>query len=379
MDGGSGWPLDYDAIVVVTASDGIRRGSAMTVGQDLPSSARTVSKTPWHTTVRRWIVCAIRTVGWAAAAVALIGFAGELSRAADLASHFRVAYAFGMMPAWLTYVREPRTKKRWTFALLTFVLMLDAASIAVLYLPVGSRPDVAPDAPAIHLLQFNTWPKNPNDDEELALVERALPDVVALQETSESLRTVVARRLRDRYRILSVGSELLLIRYRAPGIEFRDWARHPLPGGEAIEADLGIAGRELAVLSFHARAPVGLKAAAVRDAQFEWAAQWCRGRSGSVIVLGDLNATPWSSPFRRLLHDGGLTDSARGFGLQPTWNARAGALGGSLAWPVQIPIDHCLHSSGLVTAARETGPACGSNHFPLFATLRPTWTTTPKR
>jgi endonuclease/exonuclease/phosphatase (EEP) superfamily protein YafD len=37
---------------------------------------------------------------------------------------------------------------------------------------------------------------------------------------------------------------------------------------------------------------------------------------------------------------------------------------------LQIPLDHCLHSAGLATIAREIGPASGSNHFPLLVVLR---------
>jgi endonuclease/exonuclease/phosphatase (EEP) superfamily protein YafD len=91
-----------------------------------------------------------------------------------------------------------------------------------------------------------------------------------------------------------------------------------------------------------------------------------------MIILGDLNASPWSHPFGRLLREGGLVDSTRGFGVQPTWRTHFGPVSGMLTWPVQIPIDHCLHSPGFVAVAREIGPACGSNHFPLFVTLRST-------
>jgi endonuclease/exonuclease/phosphatase (EEP) superfamily protein YafD len=155
----------------------------------------------------------------------------------------------------------------------------------------------------------------------------------------------------------------------------RNWERHVLPAGEALEARLEFAGREVAVLGLHAMAPLGLGRAAIRDAQFAWVARWCRARSGPVIVLGDLNATPWSYAFGRLIREGGLIDSSRGFGVQPTWRTRYGPLAGGVLWLVQIPIDHCLHSSGFVAIARETGLACGSNHFPLRVTLQSTATT----
>jgi endonuclease/exonuclease/phosphatase (EEP) superfamily protein YafD len=110
--------------------------------------------------------------------------------------------------------------------------------------------------------------------------------------------------------------------------------------------------------------------AAHREAVFDSIAKWCRERPGSKIIIGDLNVTPWSYAFARLLHNAGLVDSEQGFGVQPTWSARLGPLGGPLLWPVQIPIDHCLHASEMATLARSTGPACGSDHYPLLVTLQ---------
>ncbi|WP_165250129.1 endonuclease/exonuclease/phosphatase family protein [Paludisphaera soli] len=345
--------------------------------QDSASSGETSAGPSSTGAMSRWTVRAIRAAGWGAAALASLGFAGAVAGAADLASHFRVAYALAMIPAIATYTVRPRRAWRRA-AILGLVLLLDSAAIVVLYLPVRDALDPGSKQTPIRLLQFNTWPKNPRDHEVLALVRSERADVVSLQETSHSLREAVGRELSDLYDILSADSEMLLIRRDEPGIRMRDHDRHPLPGGlQAISAGLEIGGREVSVLSLHAMAPVGLARAAIRDAQFEWVARWRRAQPGPVIVLGDLNATPWSSPFGRLLREGGRIDSTRGFGVQPTWRTSYGPLSGPLAWPVQIPIDHCLHSAGFVTLDRKTGPACGSNHFPLLVTLGCTETAQP--
>jgi endonuclease/exonuclease/phosphatase family metal-dependent hydrolase len=65
-----------------------------------------------------------------------------------------------------------------------------------------------------------------------------------------------------------------------------------------------------------------------------------------------------------------LVDSEQGFGVQPTWRVFLGPLTGPLLRPVQIPIDHCLHAPEMMTLARATGPACGSDHYPLLVTLQ---------
>jgi endonuclease/exonuclease/phosphatase (EEP) superfamily protein YafD len=313
---------------------------------------------------------ALRLAGWGAAALAILGFAGAFSRVADLASHFRVGYALAMLPALATYLPAWR-KRGWRAAVLALILAADTAPVAALYLPRTGRRGEAPRGPELRLLQYNTWTRNQNDQGVLSLIESERPDLVSLQETSSSLRGAVERYLSDNYTFKSAGAELILIRRDGPSPEPRGWETHELPGGgKAIAVRLGTGGREVEVLGLHAMAPVGLGRAALRDAQFDWVARWCRSRGRPVIVLGDLNATPWSSPFARLLREGGLIDSTRGFGVQPTWRTSYGPIGGLLAWPLQIPIDHCLHSPSLITTERRRGPAGGSNHFPIFATVR---------
>jgi endonuclease/exonuclease/phosphatase (EEP) superfamily protein YafD len=276
-----------------------------------------------------------------------------------------------MFSALATYLPEWRGgEKKRRIAVLAVALLMDSWPVAASYLPPRWHPRTGESQPPIRLLQFNTWLENEDTAEVLTLIRTEKPDVVALQEATESLRAAITHSLMDRYQILIAGAEMILIRRNAPSIELRGWTRHHVPGGEAIEAQLGITGQEVMVLNLHAMAPLSPARAATRDAQFEWIARWCREQSGRVIVLGDLNTTPWSCSFGRLLRDGDLIDSMRGFGVQPTWRTSFGPLRGMLLWPIQIPIDHCLHSPGLIAVARETGPPCGSNHYPLLVTLR---------
>ena len=80
------------------------------------------------------------------------------------------------------------------------------------------------------------------------------------------------------------------------------------------------------------------------------------------IVLGDLNASPWSAPFCAMLATAELIDSNRGAGYQGSWPARLPA-------PLRIPIDHVLVSAGIGVQARRLGVEFGSDHLPLFADL----------
>ncbi len=78
------------------------------------------------------------------------------------------------------------------------------------------------------------------------------------------------------------------------------------------------------------------------------------------MVVGDLNASPWSYAFRPLA-DSDLVNSLNGFGLQATWPSVLGPFG--------VPIDHLLHSAEFTTVTRRTGPSLGSEHRSVFITL----------
>jgi endonuclease/exonuclease/phosphatase (EEP) superfamily protein YafD len=80
------------------------------------------------------------------------------------------------------------------------------------------------------------------------------------------------------------------------------------------------------------------------------------------MVVGDLNATPWSWPFRNLLSTGNLRNSQIGFGVQPSFAASSNPL-------FRVPIDHLVHSDALLVRQRRLGPPLGSDHFPLLVDL----------
>jgi endonuclease/exonuclease/phosphatase (EEP) superfamily protein YafD len=80
------------------------------------------------------------------------------------------------------------------------------------------------------------------------------------------------------------------------------------------------------------------------------------------MVVGDLNATPWSWPFRNLLATGRLRNSQVGFGVQPSFAASSNPL-------FRVPIDHLVYSDALLVRQRRLGPRLGSDHFPLLVDL----------
>ncbi len=82
----------------------------------------------------------------------------------------------------------------------------------------------------------------------------------------------------------------------------------------------------------------------------------------NLVVVGDLNITPFSPPFNKLLEVGGLTDARVGSGPFGTWPT-------NLPIFTTIPIDHALWKGAWEVCKLERGPDVGSDHFPLVIKL----------
>lgn len=133
------------------------------------------------------------------------------------------------------------------------------------------------------------------------------------------------------------------------------------PRDALVEVSLELDGEPVRLLATHPVSPLTAQRAAQRDQTLAWIAEWVGRQATPVIVMGDLNITPWSPEYRAFMDATGLVDSHRGHGLQPSYPVRLGPLG--------IPIDHLWHSPELTTVERRLGPSFGSNHRMLHVRL----------
>ena len=118
----------------------------------------------------------------------------------------------------------------------------------------------------------------------------------------------------------------------------------------------------IALAVAHPVPPAGPTSSALRNEQLRQLSEILQNFRGSeIILLGDLNTSPWSPVYRRLEHSTGLHNAARGLGLFPTWP--------TAIRPLMIPLDHCLLSSGLRAVSLHTGPEVGSDHLPVLVEI----------
>ena len=151
----------------------------------------------------------------------------------------------------------------------------------------------------------------------------------------------------------------LLSRWPMESVTLVDLAGDGLPSlAGIVDAD----GQRIRFLGLHTHWPLTPGLAAARDEALQGAAQLASAADLPVVLLGDLNLTPESPAFGRLLDEAGLRDVMHGRGWRPTW------LSGF--WPLALRIDHVLVSSGLCVEHAELGPPIGSDHRPVVARLR---------
>lgn len=301
--------------------------------------------------------------------LSVMGLFGRSFWMLDLCNHFRFQYALVLLAATfgLAFLRS------WWMGALSFVgLLLNLALVLPLYraLPI----EVAPGQPALSLMHFNVNTANTNHAGVVDEVKQAKPDLLFVQEVNDvwldalesglaEYRLVAAEPRTDNFGIACFVRQPIA---QGPGITISSSRVYDITDGLAqvpvVELALVVDHRPMRILSIHPLPPISTAYANARDAVLQKAGQWSARQDVPCVVLGDLNATPWSTSFRDLQAAGDLVNSQAGYGRSATWPAGLMSLG-------MIPIDHVLHSRSLVTLDRRVGKASGSDHRPVVVAL----------
>ena len=309
----------------------------------------------------------------AAGALALVGVFSLLGAShwtLELLSHFRLFYiGTGLVLAILAAALRLRA-----VAALAAVTVLIQLAAAWPYVMAPSQARSASLGPTVRIFwaNLNNWG---TDIAALkASIEREKPDIAVFTELAASHGEAL-RQLRS---ILPFQSalpnsssprDLVLLSVRPPvAVEF-DYSAGtgtPLLAAELCPAD----GFCLTLLGLHAARPVPHGAAA-RNLELDHAAAIARHdieRGNRVILIGDLNVTPFSPAFSHLLAASGLVDSAVAPSEKPHVPAATWIPGRKLG--VGLAIDHALLGPGLDVVELRTGTPIGSDHLPLILDVR---------
>ena len=221
----------------------------------------------------------------------------------------------------------------------------------------GSRPD--PAEPQLRLLVANVWYPGTDYTPLLDLVARERPDVVGLTEVTPAWAAGISAGLAAyRYRIVEpqLNGYGIALYSRIP----LDYARLVYPAGTwppVIQATVRVDGRAIELFVLHAPSAARPRSTERHRGFMRNLGTLARAAGPSALLCGDFNAAPWTEAHRKLRDRGRLErdDPWRPFEwTYPVWNTL-----------FRVPIDQCLAGSAVSVSSR-TGPAIGSDHFPLL-------------
>ncbi len=277
----------------------------------------------------------------------------------ELATHFRVQYV--ILFFFLMVVMA--VKRQWLLVGIAGTCM----AVHLFYiLPVylSLRESLAgPKSETVKILTSNVRRYNTHHQPVLDLIYKETPDVVTLQEMNDVWLEAL-KPLDETYpyrRIIKVNyRERLAFYSRLPIIASREknFGSFRIP---ALIATLDVKGHHLVVYTTHLTSPSTIWDARARNQALLQLAQEIHLVKDPVVLVGDMNISPWSPYFYDLLRTSGLKDSRDGFGIQASWPTYMPLF--------LIPVDHCLVHPSIQVLDREIGPKIGSDHYPLLIKL----------
>ncbi len=293
--------------------------------------------------------------GMVVAVASLAGFFGRFAWWADLCSHFRLQYLLIFAVLAIGYGLARRKAAAWGFLALALINL-----ILVLGVLLPRAPRLSPVSAPIRAMLINVNTHQGNPDAVIAAVRKENPDIVVLEEVDSiwtqkmeaalgQLPHRTAEPQNDNFGIMVMSR----IPWRKAEILFLGQADVP-----SVAAVFDTEKGPFTLIGTHPVPPAGTQGTALRNEQLERVADNVNGVNMPVLLLGDLNSTPWCPAFGRLLSSTPLRDASRGRGLHATWPSFAGRWG--------IPLDHALFGPGIQILNVRVGAPLGSDHLPLI-------------
>ena len=298
----------------------------------------------------------VTTAGIMATISTVLAFFGRLGWLLDLFSHFRVQYLLFLGTITLILLIGRRWKSALCFG---FFAIINLSIVLPLYF--GGRSIYAnTTVPSLQAMLINV---NTDYGDRVRIdnvVQQYDPDFVILEEINSQwlaeLKTIM------------ISYPYVTARPRDDNFGIALYSKFPFSKSDivyigsvevpSIVAEFQTKNGVFILIATHPLPPTGKEYSYFRNEQLAELAKTIQEAAFPVLLLGDLNVSPWSHHFRRLLQSSGLEDSSKGRGIQPTWP--------SYNLLFRIPIDHCLHSPEIQILNKQIGPDVGSDHYPVI-------------
>lgn len=283
----------------------------------------------------------------------LAGFLGELWPLMDLFSHFRVQYFLFLSASAVVYL----TYRAFSHTIITLAFaMINLSLIAPFYFAPGSHGVNTQSYRAI-IANVNT--ANQQYSRLITFIRAVDPHFIALLEINRkwagSLRELKGRWPHSVQEVREDNFGIsFLSRIRPSNLKVVTMGGVDLP---VVICKMGLNGKSFKLVSIHAPPPLTSHYRKLNKTQIYAVVKYLQKTGGCDMLIGDLNASPWSSAYSHIISKTDLRDSRIGFGVMPSWPTTFP--------PLLIPVDHCLVSSRVTINGIELGPNVGSDHYPL--------------
>ncbi|MCP4901714.1 MAG: hypothetical protein GY906_32520 [bacterium] len=308
--------------------------------------------------MRRILTILVSLMAVAVSVATLLGLLGAHWWFFDLFSHFRVQY-FVILCVCTAVLLAFRFK----LASAVFAVFLVINLALVLPLFIGTNQCEGQTLHSFSALLMNVYTANTDFQATLNLVVELDPDMVVLEEVNAAWVGQLGQ-LKEAY-------PHSLVQEREDNFGIGVLSKFPLRGAEilhlgsagvpTVKAEVELGSTVLTVIGTHPLPPVRSRYWRSRNEQLSGLSSLVQSVTSPVVVLGDLNTSPWSPHFQRLLNETNLQSAFTGRGFHPTWPT----------WnPVfYIPLDHCLHSPDVCVLRAQVARAVASDHLPVYVVL----------
>lgn len=279
----------------------------------------------------------------------LQGRGGHIAWLLDLVVHWQWLYTLALVPVVL--LCGWRDRRWWWLTVLAALPLWTATS----RLPPATGTQA--QAP-LRVASANVHLRTSSPESLIAWIASAPVDVLVLLEVSPRYARALADWPDYPHRVVEPGEDPFGIAVLS---------RHPFAATRLLRGSRGIASFEVdletaqgcvVLRAVHPMPPISPEEKTARDHFLVAIAEALRDRGLPSLIVGDINATPWSPGFAALSAAGWQ----RATGLTPTWPSRGQGV-------VGIPIDHILAGPQWRRIDSERGPDLGSDHYPVRATL----------
>lgn len=309
--------------------------------------------------VRRILLVGTWTAVVLIGAASLAGFFGQLGAWFDIFANFRACYVVSLVIL-LAFVSC--LKRVWLATSTLLLLIVNGLTFLPLYTGSGAQHSLADDRSKFRVLELNIFGgKNLDRERTIRLINQSNADLIGISEVTtpwmQSLQSELKQYPHQVYEP-RFGGVALLSKFPLEKHSIKYFSEIQRP---RIIASARVVNRSVNVILAHPVIPLYPRGS--RDEELAILSNEARLAGSNTIIFGDLNVTPWSYNFNKMISDSGLSDSECGFGFQPTWCAFLSP------FSMLFPIDHCLTTDDFIVVDRRVLGNIGSDHLPLQVDL----------